>query len=336
MVAEGGAVTIQEPRVFWVLLVLVPVALVQWRELVRGRRDLKLLYGQWQHQEVMNLFLVKWFFSSLFFNIALFFLVLAAAGFSWGQEPIEEDRRGLDIAIAADISRSMLAADIAPSRLDRSRSVMRALLQEFPGARFSATMFKGHAVTAIPLTADTVALDGFIDALHPNMFSSTGTNIEAGIRAAYRSFYSGSSRHRVIVIFTDGESLDGVPVRAAREAAASGVPIFVVAAGTEAGAPIILADGSQVRDERNAVVVTRLDLDAVSQIATVSGGGMIRLQDGDAFSRLVAGIRSHEAVMTSEGFRLVPVERFRFFLFPALFSLICYSAIRVIRWKELF
>ncbi len=328
--------TIDEPRVFWMLLVLIPVVLLQWRELVRGRRDLKLLYGQWQHQEIMNLFLVKWFFSSVFFNLALVFLVLAAAGFSWGQEPIEEDRRGLDIAIAADISRSMLAGDVAPSRLDRSRSVMRALLQEFPGSRFSATIFKGHAVTAIPLTADTVALDGFIDALHPNMFSSTGTNIEAGIRAAYRSFSPGSNRHRVIVLFTDGESLDGAPVRAARETAASGVPIFVVAAGTEAGAPIILADGSQVRDERNAVVITRLDMDTVSQVAAVSGGATIRLQDGDAFSRLVSEIRSHETVMTSEGFRLVPVQRFRFFLFPALFCLICYSAIRVIRWKELF
>ena len=328
--------TVAEPRAFWLLLVLGPIVLVQWRELVRGRHDLKLLYGQWQHHEVMNLFVVKWFVSSLFFDAAVFFLVFAAAGFSWGQAPIEEDRRGLDIAIATDISRSMLAADISPSRLDRSRDVMRALLQEFPAARFSATMFKGHAVTAIPLTADTVALEGFIDALHPNMFSATGTNIEAGVRAAYRSFFPGSSRHRVIVLFTDGESLDGVPIRAARDAAASGVPIFVVAAGTEAGAPIILADGSQVRDERNAVVVTRLDLDVVSQVAAASGGAMIRLQDGDAFSRLVTEIRSHEAVMTSEGFRLVPVERFRFFLFPALFCLFCYSAIRVIRWKELF
>ncbi|TVQ35830.1 MAG: VWA domain-containing protein [Spirochaetaceae bacterium] len=328
--------TVAHPEAFWLLLVLIAVALLQWRGLVQGRRDLRLLSGHWREQDALNLHLVKWFFSSLFFNAAVLFTILGLAGFSWGQEPLEQDRRGLDIAIAADISRSMWAQDIAPSRLERSKDVMRALLQEFPDSRFSITVFKGDAVTAVPLTQDLHAVDAFIDAMDPTMYSSVGTNVEAGIRTSLRSFASGSNRHQVIVLFSDGESLEGAPLRAAREAAAVGVPIFAVGAGTEGGAPIPLPQGGQVRDPANRLVVSRVDIESLTAIAEASEGIMVRLQDADAFGRLVREIRQYEVSMTSDGFRLVPVQRYRLFLTPALILFVGYSMIRIIRWKGLF
>lgn len=328
--------SIEHPEAFWLLLLLVPLVLIQWRELIESRRDLRRLSGQWREQEVLNLHLVKWFFSSIFLNLAVLLTVLALAGFSWGQEPLEQDRRGLDIAIAADISRSMWAQDVAPSRLERSKDLMRALLQEFPGSRFSVTIFKGEALTAVPFTQDLHAVDRFIDAMNPNMFSAAGTDVEAGIRASLESFATGSNRHRVIALFSDGESLDGAPLRAARDAATAGVPVFAIAAGTENGASIPLPQGGQVRDQRGQVVVSRVDVDTLGAIADRTGGELIQISDADAFARLVGGIRRHETTMTSEGFRLVPVKRYRFFLIPALFFFVCYSAIRVIRWKDLF
>ena len=328
--------SIEHPEAFWLLLLLLPLLFIQWRELIESRRDLRHLSGHWREQEVLNLHLVKWFFSSIFLNLAVLFTVLALAGFSWGQEPLEQDRRGLDIAIAADISRSMWAQDVAPSRLERSKDLMRALLQEFPGSRFSVTIFKGEALTAVPLTQDLHAVDRFIDAMNPNMFSSAGTDIEAGIHASLDSFFTGSNRHRVIALFSDGESLDGAPLRAARGAAAIGVPIFTVAAGAAEGATIPLPQGGQVRDQRGQVVVSRVDIETLGAVAERTGGEMIRVADADAFARLVGGIRRHETTMTGEGFRLVPVKRYRFFLIPALFFFVCYSAIRVIRWKDLF
>ncbi len=328
--------TIAHPEAFWLLLVLIPVMLIQWREYVQGRRDLAQLTGYWREQDVLSLYLVKWFFSSLFFNAALFLAVFALAGFSWGQQTLEQDRRGLDIAIAADISRSMWAEDVAPSRLERSKDVMRALLQEFPESRFSVTVFKGSALTAVPLTQDLHAVDQFIDAMDPNMYSSAGTNVEAGIRAARQSFATATNRNRVIVLFSDGESLDGAPLRAAREAASAGVPVFSVAAGSAGGAPIPLPQGGQVIDESGRVVVSEVDLESLAATAEVSGAAMVRLQDADAFGRLVREIRRYETTMTSDGFRLVAVERYRLFLIPALLLFVCYSAIRIIRWKGLF
>jgi len=91
-----------------------------------------------------------------------------------------------------------------------------------------------------------------------------------------------------------------------------------------------------VIDESGRVVVSEVDLESLAAIAEVSGAAMVRLQDADAFGRLVREIRRYETTMTSDGFRLVAVERYRLFLIPALLLFVCYSAIRIIRWKGLF
>jgi Ca-activated chloride channel family protein len=286
--------------------------------------------------QIGNVYVVKWFFSTAALMLAALLLILALAGFTWGERSVEEDRRGLDIAVAIDVSRSMLASDVPPNRLVRARELLRGLIEELPASRFSVVVFKGTAVRVVPLTEDTIALESFLDVLGVDLLSAPGTDVEAGIQSALDGFPEGTSRHRVIVLFSDGESLTGAAAEAARRAGREGIPIFSVATGTEDGAPVMLANGRLLTDTSDRVVVSRMEPDVLQDIAALSGGEFIRADDPDAFARLTRGIRSHEQRRQAEGFRLVPVRRYGFFLTAALCLLAVYLGIRIVRWRNIF
>jgi Ca-activated chloride channel homolog len=258
-------------------------------------------------------------------------LALAAAGPQWGFTAVEGRAQSLNIVLAADVSKSMLAPDLEPNRLERARLFTRRLLRELPGDRFGLVAFAGHAYVLSPLTVDHSALQLYIDALDPHMMSEGGSSIAAALNQASDLVRaSDAAGDRVVVLLTDGEDnaqgIDAVRAAADRTARA-GVRVIAVGIGTTRGStipevdPVTGLDVGVVRDEYGEVVLSRLDEDALRMIASRTGGSYVRLDDAGAVGRVVAELHGLQRGAGDQLSRLQPRDRFALFVALALLLL---------------
>jgi len=211
---------------------------------------------------------------------ALLAIVVALAGPQWGAEWEDVKSRGADILIALDVSKSMLATDVKPNRLERAKLAIHELLPLLSGDRIGLVTFAGTSFLQCPLTVDYDAFAMTLDDASPDQIPKGGTAIGQGIRTAVKAFDAGTQGARVLVIVTDGEDHEGDPMAAAKEAAKAGVTIFAVGIGTQEGELIPVADdaGHQtfVKDREGRTVKSRLDESLLQRIAPETGGSYVR------------------------------------------------------------
>ena len=192
-------------------------------------------------------------------------------------------RRGLDIAVCVDTSRSMLARDLNPDRLSRARREVRGLLEQLAGDRVALLAFSGDAREVAPLTRDRRTLSALLDQFDPVENRLGGTDLGAALERALDLFDGRTGAHEAIVVVTDGEDLEGKGLVVARRAAEAGIRIYVVGIGTEAGGkiPIELGGGREsfLRGPDGEEVVTRMDRDSLAAIAEVTGGAFLTTSD---------------------------------------------------------
>ena len=210
----------------------------------------------------------------------LAFSVLALMRPQWGFQWQEVKRKGLDILIAIDTSKSMLANDVKPNRLERSKLAIKDLVRKLKGDRIGLIAFSGTAFLQCPLTID---YNGFLLALNDlsvNTIPRGGTSISSAIKMALKSYEGGSKGEKVLIIITDGEDHEGDSVKLAREAAKKGVKIFCIGIGTAQGELIQLVDESGKRsflkDKQGNVVKSRLNERILGEIALATGGAYVR------------------------------------------------------------
>ncbi|MFZ4484687.1 MAG: vWA domain-containing protein, partial [Chthoniobacterales bacterium] len=249
---------------------------------------------------------------------ALGLLIVTMAGPRLGYDTLEVPHRGRDVVIAMDVSRSMLAPDVAPSRLERSKLLAEDLIGELGADRVGLVAFAGSAFLQAPLTLDHGAVLAALDELDTTVIPKGGTNLAAAIRMAEEAFGKAEGFSRALIIISDGEELDADGLAAAQQAAANGIRIFTVGVGSTQGSEIPLGGGEFVRDAAGKVVQSRLDAARMTQIAEVTGGFYTPL-DEDAARRLaVDGIgKLAEADITTNSARS-PIERYQWPLGVAL------------------
>ena len=264
----------------------------------------------------------------VFFVLAL----LSAAEPMGGRKPVSGERYGLDIAVAFDISRSMLAEDITPSRLNRSVNALRQITRSFEDTRFSLIPFKGDASLAVPMTGDRVIMDLWIDKLGPGLSTVTGTDVEAALETADASFPGDDGRNKVILLITDGEALKGHVERASRQLAEKGVPVYILGAGSEEGSTIPLADGSYVKDSDGRPVVSRMDTKSLKRLSDNTGGSFQELSRPGAVGDLITDIGKDRDLSENRGIQFLSVNRYRLFLFPSLIFLLFFLLVRITPW----
>jgi Ca-activated chloride channel homolog len=249
-------------------------------------------------------------------------LAFAAASPRWGEAPVEGRSLSLNVVLVADVSRSMLAEDIQPNRLERARLFGRRLLRELPGDRFGMVVFAGRAFVLSPLTTDHSAIELYLDAMDPEMVSQGGSNVSSALTQATDLLTaSQGAGDRVIVLLSDGEALEEIEgVRAAAERAGrAGVRVIAVGAGTPRGSTIPLPDpetGAATdvrRDEHGDVVITRLEEEVMRLVAGRTGGSYVRADDAAALSRVVAQLRGLQRAEGDAVVRAEPRERFAMF-----------------------
>jgi Ca-activated chloride channel family protein len=216
--------------------------------------------------------------------LAVLLLFVSVARPQMGYEWREVKRKGIDIVFAVDTSRSMLAEDLTPSRLERARLGIIDFVGRLEGDRVGLIPFAGSAFALCPLTLDYQAFRESLDVLDTDLIPRQGTDLASAIKEAERLFDENGNNHRVLVMLTDGEDLQGDVIDAAKAAAKKGMAIYTVGVGSPEGAtiPLVLGNGRKdfVRDESGKVVKTTLDEATLEKIAEVTNGLYVRLGRG--------------------------------------------------------
>ena len=206
--------------------------------------------------------------------LALACLIIAAARPQYGQSERVEKRQGIEVMIALDISNSMLAEDVAPSRLDRAKQMLSKLIDNMQDDKVGLVVFAGDAFTQLPITADYVSAKMFLQHITPALIQTQGTAIGAAINTSIRGFGGEEGKaSRAIILITDGENHEKGAVEAAQKAAELGMHVYVIGIGKPEGSPIPIAGTGEFRKDRQGnVVITHLNEDMCREIAQAGKG----------------------------------------------------------------
>ncbi|MBQ2423514.1 MAG: VWA domain-containing protein [Alistipes sp.] len=207
--------------------------------------------------------------------LALTATIFAAARPQFGAKLREHKSTGVEMMLAIDVSNSMLAEDFAPNRLDRTRYAIDKLFASMNQDRVGMVVFAGESKVQLPITSDYRMARSFAKRLSPELVQVQGTEIGQAITLATLSFSKNRDAGRVIILITDGETHDNTALDAAKRAAEQGIRIYAVGIGTPDGAPVKVA-GQWLKDEKDEMVVSRLNEELLQQITAATGGGYIR------------------------------------------------------------
>ncbi len=221
--------------------------------------------------------------------LALAAIVLALANLRMGSKKEMVKREGADIMLAVDLSRSMLAEDIRPNRLDRSKFFISQLLRELRNDKVGLVVFAGNAYLQMPLTVDSRAALMYLNILDTEVIPRQGTAIGEAINLTIEAFEegqgpAGKTKSRALIIITDGENNEGEAVEAAAKAAENGITVYTVGAGTPKGAPIPITSRSGItdykKDQDGNIVLTKLNEEMLRQIAVAGNGEYYHISGG--------------------------------------------------------
>ena len=264
-------------------------------------------------------------FALLMLGLALAIVSLARP--QWGYIYEDVKRKGLDLLFAVDTSRSMLSNDVQPNRLERVKLAAQDLVNQLQGDRVGLIAFAGRAFLQAPLTIDYEAAVESINDLDTKTIPEGGTNISEAINLAVNTFGKSAAGNRALIIFTDGEELNGDAAKTAKSAADAGVRIFTVGVGTPQGSliPINSDDGGTafVKDSAGQVVKSKLDEKRLHEIAQISGGFYLHLDDGPrTMSQLYSqGLANMKAADIDARLGRKPIERYEWPLGAAMLAL---------------
>ena len=191
--------------------------------------------------------------------LALFIVMMARPQF--GSRIHREKRQGIEAMICMDISNSMLAEDVVPSRLDKSKMLMENLVDHFDSDKVGLVVYAGDAFVQMPITADYVSAKMFMQNINPSLIAAQGTDIATAIDLAMKSFTQDEKAGKAIILITDGEDHEGQAMAAAQAAKEKGIRVFILGIGTSKGAPIPMPDGHYLTDRSGETVMTRLNDD---------------------------------------------------------------------------
>jgi len=218
--------------------------------------------------------------------LGLFIIMLARPQFGSKMETVKKS--GVEMVIALDISNSMLAQDVTPSRLDKSKKLISRLVDGFSNDKVGLIVFAGEAFTQLPITSDYISAKMFLESISPSLITSQGTDIGGAIRLAMKSFTPQEGVGRAIIVITDGENHEGGAVEAAKEAVSKGMQVYVLGVGSPEGSPIPMEEINDFRKDKDGnVIVTRLNEEMCKGIAQAGNGAYIRVDNSNSAQRVL-------------------------------------------------
>lgn len=271
-----------EDTIYLYLLIVIPIlgvvylwGLYRSRKKLKKAGDIELLKGLMPDVSVWR---PAAKFSLLLTALALMIIMLARPQF--GTKINNEKRTGIETIIAMDISNSMLAEDVVPSRLDRSKMMVENLVDNFNDDKIGLIVFAGDAFVQLPITSDYVSAKMFLESIDPSMMASQGTDAAAAINMAVNSFTHDEGVGKAIILITDGEDHEGGALEAAANAKEKGMRVYVLGVGSPKGAPIpIPGTNDFMTDNSGKTVMSALNEEMCKQIASAGGGVYIHVDN---------------------------------------------------------
>lgn len=225
----------------------------------------------------------RFWLKGILLGFALCFLILGLARPQFGLKQVKQKRSGAEIMVVLDVSRSMMAQDVRPNRLERAKLEISQLVRKLKDDRVGLILFAGRAYVQLPITSDYVSALMFISQVSCEMVSEQGTQLGQALDLAIKSFSPQTNVGRAIIVISDGENHEGDPVQKADEAAQLGIRVFTVGIGSVEGAPLPDEKGGVRKDAQGNVIISKLDEITLSQIAAKTNAIYMRgatLQSG--------------------------------------------------------
>jgi len=289
----------------------------QWR-----RRTLRRLGSEQLAERLLLGFSERRFwFKNILFGAALALIALAIANPVHEVQRDGKSRQSADVLIALDISTSMLAKDVRPSRLVQAKTFIQNLVQALQGERIGLIFFAGDAYPQMPLSTDYEALLLFVRNANPNFVTDQGTDIGSAIELAQRLFESNALAGRGLIVISDGENHEEKALQRAREAKANGLVIHTVAVGTAAGTTIPAANGGFQRDFNGQLIRTSVDEPFLREVAQSGGGVAVNINDSGAIGALKAEVDRLQKSAVAAQVQTENVSYFQWLLVPVLLLL---------------
>jgi Ca-activated chloride channel family protein len=267
---------------YFLPLLIIPILLVLFfiRAFWKSTRDLKNFAAPESLPKIINPALTKLRYQKWIFRLCgLFFLILAMSGPEWGYQWQQSNSKGLEIIMALDTSKSMLAADIEPNRFERAKLALKDFIGRIPGNRIGLIAFAGDSFLQCPLTMDYGAFNLTLDSLNIQSIPRGGTAIHTAIANARKAFKS-SMGTKILILITDGEDHDGDPVREAQNAAKDEIVIYTIGIGSAKGVPIQIKDANgqmtYMKDSSGKQVISSLNEKLLQNIAVTGKGSYIK------------------------------------------------------------
>ena len=265
---------------------------------------------------------------------SLVFMVIALAQPRWGFQWEDLKQRGVDIIVALDVSNSMRATDIKPSRLERAKHKVADLLRMLKGDRVGLVAFAGTSFLHCPLTLDYQAAEMFLGALDTDLIPLQGTALGHAIETSIQAFSTTEKKSKAILLITDGEDHEGTVLKAIQRAQQEGVKIFVIGIGREEGVPVPDPGGSGFKRNRSGeIVLSKINEPLLEKIAVKTGGAYVRSVHGDMDLRTIYLEQIQQSMEKKElrsSRRKRWTERFQWFLFAGL---LCLAGEKLVREK---
>lgn len=270
------------PEYFYLLFIIPCLILIymgsQW---IRKRRFRRLGDKSLINSLMMDFSSRKHLVKILLLSVALVMCVFALARPQWGTKQGSVSKAGIELSIMLDVSNSMLATDIKPNRLQRSKMLLSTLLEQLENHRVALGIFAGEAYPQVPLTHDITSAKMVLETVSPEMVTYQGTSTAAALRLATRVFSTNDKVGKAILLVTDGEDHEDGAMEVAEELKAMGIRLFVMGVGSTQGSPIPLKSGGFLLDEDNKAVKTALNEAACKEIASKADGLYIHIDESD-------------------------------------------------------
>ena len=270
----------EEPIYLYLLAVIPVLALVRWL-LERKQHKRLRKFGDPELLSQLMPDVSRWRPAAKFWILeaALALLIVMIARPQMGTRISHDKRTGIETIIAMDISNSMLAEDVAPSRLDRTKMMVENLVDNFTDDKIGLIVFAGDAFVQLPITSDYVSAKMFLSDIHPSLMATQGTDIATAINMATNSFTQQQGVGKAIIVVTDGEDHEGGALEAAKDAKKKGMRVYVLGVGSPNGAPIPLGNGNYMKDRTGNTVMTKLNEEMCRQVAEAGGGAYIHVDN---------------------------------------------------------